>query len=125
MESKRLPKKRQRFSDRESLTHKEIYKRFYADTGIDEAKIIDLWVGIANMLKIDAGKLRPTDQFDVELRPVEGHLVEDELVDLNYFLRNECKRKGIPIPETKLKTLDALIRLLIKENGKEKTGSRK
>ncbi|MHC4321712.1 MAG: hypothetical protein ACYST3_05495 [Planctomycetota bacterium] len=115
MESKRLPKKIQRFSGRERLTLDEIYRSFYADSGIGEKKISELWVKIANILQLDAGKLRPTDQFDVELRPVEGHLVEDELVELNYFLRDECINKGIPIPKAKLKTLDELIRLLTKE----------
>ena len=85
-ESRRLPAKRARFNGREPLSSSEIFTRFFSDTQFREAEFIALWNEIGTLLQISPGVLRPSDRFAVELAPVEGHLVEDELADLEQLV---------------------------------------
>lgn len=85
-ESKRLPAKRARFDGREPLSSSAIFTRFFSDTQFREAEFIALWGEIGTLLEISPGVLRPSDRFAVELAPVEDHLVEDELSDLEQLL---------------------------------------
>ncbi|MBI3377423.1 MAG: hypothetical protein HY035_03330 [Nitrospirae bacterium] len=112
LEAKRLPKKRQRFAERGKMDVRDIYYRFYADSGIEIHRFTNMWGKIAEILKLDPCLLRPTDRFDKELGPVEGHLVEDEIVDLEYVIRDEAKKVSLSFNNKKFGTLDDLIRYL-------------
>ena len=57
-------------------------------------------------------KLLPSDRFDLELSPVEGHLIEDELADLESFYDDECKKSRIEKPLSNPETLGDLITIL-------------
>ena len=85
-ESKRLPAKHARFIDREPLSSSDIYVRSFSNTQFREADVVSLWNEIGRLLKIPPEILRPTDRFAVELAPVKGHLIEDELADLEQLL---------------------------------------
>jgi hypothetical protein len=110
-ESRRLPKKRARFDNRESTQPSDVFRTHYKDHGITEARFLELWSNAAQILKLDATKLRPSDRFDVELGPVKGHLAEDEIVDLQEYYSAECKRLGLQHPPH-LQTLGDLVRIL-------------
>jgi hypothetical protein len=110
-ESKRLQKKRSRFSDREKLSLDELYSKYFEPTGLQKDVVVTYWQRVADTMGLEAGRLRPTDRFDSELRPVAGHLVEDEIADLNQFFELEVKRRKLVVPG-KPKTLGDLMNVL-------------
>ena len=112
-EEKRLPTKHGRFDGREALSPDDIYERYFAGTGMPRERVVAVWLEIAQLLRLDAGKLRPSDRFDSELAPVEGHLVEDELSDIEDLLHRRFGRKYREcLPES----MDDLVRLLLQES---------
>jgi len=113
IEQGRLPEKRKRFEKRETKTLKEIFENYYANLNFDESEFIKTWNEIASILKLDPQKLRPEDRFKDELSPVKGYFVEDELSDLEEYLRIKCQKKDISFKGEKIKTLDELIRILL------------
>ena len=124
IEAKRLVKKQNRFVEREVLDSREIFEMYFASTGYNDKRVNYLWNRIADILHLEAGKLRPNDRFDVELAPVKGHFVEDELVDLEDFMRDECKVMSKVKPSLSLKTLDEFIRYLCEDAKANKTSHR-
>jgi len=108
---RRLPEKRRRFDNREKIDSMTIYDKYYDDIGIDTNRFLDLWNKIGDVLKLDPGLLRPSDSFDNELKPVEGYFVEDELMDLQDYLKKEAKTRNISLNGVKLNTLDDVIKL--------------
>lgn len=112
LEKTRIPQKQSRFNDRESLASEEIFERFYSSSGLPKDNVIRLWLCVAETLKLDAGKLRPTDSFDVELSPVDGFPTPDELNDLTDFYKSEWNKLGGVGDPPKIATLDEFIRVL-------------
>jgi hypothetical protein len=115
IEAKRLPTKQARFTDRENLNVEEIYQRYFSDSGLRKEKVIDLWIKIAQTLHLEPGRLRPTDRFDAELAPVQGHLVEDELIDLEELARDQFQDRWQKIKATKPCDLNEFIHMLLHE----------
>lgn len=109
---KRKQTKRNRFAKRESLSLEEIYSRFYETTNLDKEYFLLYWREVANLLSLEAGRLRPSDRFDKELRPVEDQELGDELEDLHEFLYLESQEKCIDYVPERLKTIDDVVRLL-------------
>ena len=89
----------------------QLYTTYFGAGVVSRERFEFLWNAVAATLKLDPNRLRPSDRFDTELSPVEGHLVEDELIDLTEFYVNECNRMGIAA-DSKPQTLDEFIRLL-------------
>ncbi len=105
--------RRTRFEARERLAMEEIFSRYYAESGLTKDVVVRLWKECAETLGISAGKLRPTDRFDHELKGLDrlqitadsvSHLLEDAWI--------KAKRAGASFDATKLTTLDDLIRQL-------------
>lgn len=115
IEAKRLPTKQARFKDRENLSVEEIYQRYFSDSGLQKEKVLDLWLKIAQTLHLEPGRLRPTDRFDTELAPVQGHHVEDELIDLEELARDQFQDRWQKIKAMKLCDLNQLIQVLLHE----------
>jgi len=113
LELRRLPKKRARFADRESVPVLTIFDRYYADRGIDQPTFSRLWTRVAEILRLDATRLRPTDRLDLELAPVKGYLAEDEVVALRAFFAEKCQLLGMTEPP-RVNTLDELVRALLR-----------
>ncbi len=111
LESRRLPKKRARLANRESLSIQDLYLKYYGGTRVQQEAFNRIWETAARELNLDATKLRPSDRFDQELAPVKGHLVEDELVALNEYYVAECRRLGVANPP-RLQTLNDLVMTL-------------
>lgn len=111
---KRLPAKRKRFDGRTKMDILEIYDAYYKDTNIDKNRFSTLWLVIGELLKIDTSLLRPSDSFDKELKPVAGYFVEDEIMDLQDYLRKEARIRNINFGKQKLDTLDEVVKLFCK-----------
>jgi hypothetical protein len=115
-ESERVEEKKARIYNRDILSVTTIFQKFYSHANFDEEEFSEVWNEIANILKMEAGKLRPTDRFDYELKSTDGYPVEDEIVELEYYLRDECKKRSISLEEYKLETLDDFIREVLDKN---------
>lgn len=114
IEKRRLPEKLSRFADRESLSPDIIYQRYFnSKMMIRVEEFIPVWQEIGALAKLDPEKLRPSDRFKVELTPVSGHLVEDELIDLEDMLRRKLRRKGAPLPKEPPQNLEEYICILL------------
>ena len=108
----RLCKKRARFSDREELSLDEIYHRYYSDSGLLAGSVCEVWTQIAARLNVAPGLLRPSDRFDTQLSPVRGFPIEDELSDVEEYIRGRLARGTGDMDSLKLATLDNVIHLI-------------
>jgi hypothetical protein len=114
LEARRLPKKRARFADRESVPVLTIFDRYYESSGIPEPAFSKLWTRVAEILRLDPTRLRPSDRLEVELAPVKGHISEDETVALAEFYREKCQFRGMANPPPAA-TLDDLVKTLLRQ----------
>ena len=112
IEQRRLPEKRKRFDHRESISLKKIFANYYANANLDESDFRRIWNEVASILELEPQKLRPEDRFENELSPVKGYFVEDELLDLQEYLRVGCKNRGSILGKRIIETLDEFIKLL-------------
>jgi len=102
--------KKRRFENREAMPVGEIYERFYASAGLEKAKVLKYWAEVADLLRLDPGRLRPSDRFDGELSPVKGAELGDEIEELSEHFASLCERESVGADFAKIKTLDDLIR---------------
>jgi hypothetical protein len=89
----RLKRKKTRFEDRDIMSLDAIYSQYFEKEGLKKSDVIYLWEEIAKLLRIEAGRLRPTDRWDNELAPDKNGLVDDELEEVLYYLweiADEC-----------------------------------
>ena len=58
-----LPHRRElkRLNQRESIGDEEVYRRYYADSGLSKVSVREVWMEIATTLRAPPDKLRPTD----------------------------------------------------------------
>ncbi len=113
-EGARLRERRKRFENRESMSLEEIFNQYYINSNINKLRFKRIWNDVADILQLDAQKLRPSDRFDTELAPVKGYHLEDEqLVDLEECIMMHCQKRNINMNQYKLDTLDDIIRLLV------------
>ncbi len=113
LEEIRLLEKRNRFENRESKSLDEIFNEYYLDSNVHKSEFDRIWNNVTDILQLDAKKLLPHDKFDVELAPVKGFEIGDEIEDLEEYFLSECHKKHLDIKrDKKIDTLDDLIRLL-------------
>lgn len=93
----RLEKKRARIAQRERIPINAVYPAFFASSGLNEPKVTELWLEVARTLRVDPGKLRPSDRFDRELAPVPEANAVDELEDLAEIVRRRSAIVGIDV----------------------------
>jgi hypothetical protein len=93
-------KKFVRFRGRENLELDEIFDRYFASCGVERNEFKKIIVEVANVLHVPAGKLRPTDSFNKELKPADVFDWDnDDLVSLFYqrmWKRTGKKTKELP-----------------------------
>lgn len=119
IESQRIPQKQERFRGREKKSLLQINKDYFLEYTIDQSRFEYLWMKAATILKLDPYLLLPSDRFDIELSPVKGFFVEDEIVDLSDFYEDECKKIGILSRRDKLLTLGEMIIILSTKSAAE------
>jgi hypothetical protein len=110
---RRIAEKRNRFSERDDLSLEDIYRTFYENRGVERLRFAAEWEKVAAILKLEPGRLRPEDRFDGVLRPVEGYLSEDEMVDLDDYIVDRCRVGGLVYNKGSINALDDCIRLLL------------
>src|SRR3974377_555758 len=82
---------RRTFDDRATLSDEQICG-YFADSGLPQPLVIELWREVANALRLPAGKLRPTDRFGRELG---GYwITSDELDALGQIAAARARRQG-------------------------------
>jgi hypothetical protein len=69
------------FQDREDLVIDEIYQRYFLKSGPPKEIVFELWLESARDMRIDPGRLRPSDRFAVELH---HHVTPFPIFDLNH-----------------------------------------
>ena len=106
----RIRRKRQRFADRPALPCDRIYQTYFAESGLDPIDVQESWTELANTLKLDPQRLRPTDRFDRELGPVAGTTKLDELDVLEVVLAIRVRTLGLQAVDQTLETLEDYIR---------------
>jgi hypothetical protein len=98
---------------RQSLPPEEIFLKYYKDIGLREDVVIHIWREIAGILALPAEKLRPTDRFNDELKPLGGwYHYDDHLSWLFAWAEKYARSHGAKIDPAEIKTLDDLVRCL-------------
>jgi hypothetical protein len=100
-----------RFSDRPTLDFNKFYQSYYAGTQNRE-RIEELLAHVAQELSIPANKLRPSDRFDVELRPPRGWEFDSGKGILLVELDKLARAKGKLIDTKMIVTLDDYLRAM-------------
>ncbi len=70
----------------------EVYSLFFADSGIPKEVVLELWMEVATILDLPAGKLRPQDRFDAELGPERGWEWGDNIAILDRIAAKRLKK---------------------------------
>lgn len=102
-------KSKRLFDDRAALSDEEIYRHF-ADVGLPQPLVLELWREVAHALHLPADKLRPSDRFGQELG---GYwITSDDLDALGQVAAARARRQGATLSLAEIKTLDEYVRRL-------------
>ncbi|WP_454726272.1 MULTISPECIES: hypothetical protein [Cupriavidus] len=96
--------------ERQILDDNALYSRYYADSGISQARVLELWHEVANALKVSPGLLRPEDRFG---KDIGAWSITSE--DLDYLGQLAIKRAqvdGRSIDLQAIKSVDDYVRAL-------------
>jgi hypothetical protein len=99
---------------RDALSDDEIYRRFYATSGLSKAAVIDVWHEVARVLRVPAERLQPTDRFG---KDVGVHWITSEELDaLGVVAQERAKRQGLAVDLASIKTVDDYVKRLASRN---------
>ena len=84
----------ERLEGRAERTLHQIYASHFADSGIPERRFTALWMQVAEILELPAGRLLPSDRFRGELSPPKGFEFNDPINDVLYIVSRECQKAG-------------------------------
>jgi len=101
-------RKKNLLAHREALSPQEIYAKYYASSGLPENCVTQLWEELAKTLGYEASRIRPSDQFGVDLK--EFRWVDGEVSDLSAIALERSRTKHLRIDLSKLLTVDDYIR---------------
>jgi hypothetical protein len=113
--------RRQKFAARPDLGLEGVYREYYAHEGIHQPTFARVWAECAETLGVPAGKLRPTDRFDRELKGLDRLQVTGDAV--GYIFDDAAaaaERAGLPFDGATLATLDDLVRQLVQIKGRDR-----
>jgi hypothetical protein len=97
---------------REALTDEEIYRRFYASLGLNKTEVIELWHEIAEILRVPAERMRPSDKFGKDIGAY--WITSEELDILSTAAQLRAKLRGLTIDLASIKTVDDYVKRLAK-----------
>lgn len=98
------------FDTREALSDDEIYRRFYAASGLSKAAVIDVWHEVARVLRVPAERLQPTDRFG---KDIGVHWITSEELDaLGVVAQERAKRQGLTVDLALIETVDDYVKRL-------------
>jgi hypothetical protein len=99
---------------REALSDDEIYRRFYAASGLSKAAVIDVWHEVARVLRVPAERLQPTDRFG---KDVGVHWITSEELDaLGVVAQERARRQGLTVNLALIETVDDYVKCLAPRN---------
>ena len=117
--------RRSRLAGRDHLRFDAFYDKFYSDSGLERESVAAAVRTASQILGLPAGLLRPTDRFDLEYRPPAGWWNRgDDVTDLIWDLDEMNERRGSPLRDEQLDTLEDHIRIycrLLKMPEKERS----
>ena len=90
------------FDSREDISPERLYESDFSKTGIDKEVFLKAWEIVARAYKISPLKLRPLDEFDKDLAPLDSYNLGEGKLDLEKILRSDlqCKEQ-ITLPRVK------------------------
>jgi hypothetical protein len=103
----------ERFVGREPIEFDEFYERYYASL-LDRELVHELVEHVAHELSIPANKLRPDDQFELELKPLAGWEYDSGQNILFVEIKRLAKEGGKEIDLNTIRTLDDYIKVMAK-----------
>jgi hypothetical protein len=107
---KMIREKHGRVADRSSMSLDEFYTTYYEDSGLPKEAVARVLLEVASEVDMPAGKLRPSDRFSVELRPISGWEFDDGTGLLSSKLERLLRRAGAAVNTGSMRTLDDYIR---------------
>ncbi|MCI0551868.1 MAG: hypothetical protein L0287_13010 [Anaerolineae bacterium] len=110
-ERRMFRKKRERIEPRADMNPEEFYATYYAQTGIPKRVVTETLEQIAKATGIPLTKLRPSDNFNKELAPMQGWEFGDGIVEIDWLLQRKMKDAGVT-EKIEINTIDELIRYL-------------
>lgn len=100
--------RRRTLQGRPDLTIDQIFECYYASTDVGLSVVREAFRDISETLDVPAGKLRPSDRFDVELGPTVGWEYDDVVNDL---VAHATQRLDALHDSTPVRTVDDYVRL--------------
>ena len=104
--------KRRRLGGREPMTSDEFFNTYYAGTSIKQGTTDAVLRLVASSTGFPRDRLRPSDRFDRELRPIEGWEFDDGTAEVSWLAESIARNRDIRAEEANIRTLDDLIRFL-------------
>ena len=104
--------KKKRIEHRKELMLNEIYDTYFSSATLKQNTFNKLWTEVADTLHFPAGKLRPTDRFDKELKP--AHSFDQDNDDLELIANNRIYKHKLAIDKkhiSRIKTLKDYVEL--------------
>lgn len=99
---------------RAPLTENQIWEQYYRNSQITRIQFDTAWRSITRQAKLDPEKLRPDDLILTFVNISEAKKVRDEWADVIMKWDNVSKKCGLKVDWTSVKTIDQLLRIIIK-----------
>ncbi len=96
--------------EREFLDDAAVYSRYYADSGIPEPRVLELWHEVANALSVSPGLLRPEDRFGKDIGV--GFITSEDLDYLSQLAMKRAKVDARNVDLQSIRTVDDYVRAL-------------
>ena len=104
----------QRFADRDPLGIEQVCDLFCIEPYADRLMIKELLDHVAAELDVNPEVLRPSDRFEVELKPVKGWGFDSGVTTLMLELDRLAKEKNLSIDLSSVKTLADYVEWMLK-----------
>lgn len=96
---------------RETLSLDQIYDRYYVESNLDRALVLELLNHVAQEMRIPVGKIRPGDRFSDELSPRRGNEWDSGYGVLLYELKR-CAAKRNKAIQGPVDTVDDYLKAM-------------
>jgi hypothetical protein len=101
-----------RFRGREELGVEQVCQLFCTNGFTDTHLARELIEYVAGELEMSPGLLRPTDRFEVEMKPLRGWVFDSARTTLLLDLAHVARQQGKQLDISGIKTLDDYIRAM-------------
>jgi hypothetical protein len=99
-----------RLKGRDAIGAEELYARYYANSGLSETSVWEVWNEIATTLRVPPEKLRPTDRFGEDIGLYFGP--SDHLDTLSELASKRAQRRQLDVRLEALDTVDDYVRAM-------------